>query len=482
MLTTLDLRYITTTGATAVLSVSALDEFQSRLQGQLLRPGSDGYNPARQVWNGMIDRKPALIVHCASVRDVVESVKFARAGQMLISVRGGGHNVTGNAVCDGGLMIDLSALKHIEVYPEKKIASAEPGVLLGEFDAATQAQGLATTGGIVSTTGLAGLTLGGGIGWLSRKHGLAIDNLLSVQVVTAEGDVLTASATENADLFWGLRGGGGNFGIAVKFEYQLHPVGPMVLGGLFLYPFADDARTRELIRFYRDWAATLPDEFNAAIAFLTAPPAPFVPEHLRGTTLFGIAGGYFGLIEEGQALMEPLRNFAPPAIDLFGPMPYTALQSMLDEGSPAGLRYYWKSDYYDTLSDGLIEALIANAQCMPPGPSIIGTHQLGGASARIGEDDTAFSHRKAAYAINVVAGWSDPQESERHIQWVRDSWTAFRPFSTGGVYVNFLGDEGEARVREAFGAAKYDRLVALKNKYDPTNLFRLNQNIKPRGL
>ncbi len=366
------------------------------------------------------------------------------------------------------------------VDPVKRVARAQAGMLWSEFDAATQAYGLATTGGIVSETGIAGLTLGGGIGWLSRKHGLTIDNLLSVNVVTAEGQVIKASAEENPDLFWALRGGGGNFGIATAFEYRLHPVGPMILGGLIAYPFADDARTRELLRFYRDWAPTLPDEINVAFAFLTAPPEAFIPEHLRGTPLVGIVGGYFGEFEKGQALLQSLRAFRAPAVDLFGPMPYTALHRLLDDGTPPGLRYYWKSDYYDHLGDDWIETIIPHIVQMPPGHTLVGSHQLGGASARIGEEETAFSHRKAAYAINITSAWEDPHESERNIQWVRNLWTSLKPFTTGGVHVNFLDDEdGQARVRAAYGEAKYRRLVALKNKYDPTNLFRLNQNIQP---
>jgi FAD/FMN-containing dehydrogenase len=352
-----DTRYTTLDGADAMIPAAAVAKFESRLEGRLMQPGDEEYDQARRVWNGMIHRRPALIVRAAGVPDIVASVRFARENQMLLSVRGGGHNVTGNAAADGGLMLDLSAMKHIEVDPERRVARAEAGLLWSEFDAATQAHGLATTGGIVSATGIAGLTLGGGIGWLSRKHGLTIDNLLSVDLVTAGGEVMRASADENADLFWGLRRGGGNFGIATAFEYQLHPVGPTILGGILAYPFGDDAQTRALLRFYRDWAPTLPDEINVAFAFLTAPPEPFIPEHLQGKTLVGIVGGYFGDPEKGQALIQPLRTFCPPAVDLFGPMPYTALQGLLDAGTPAGLHYYWKSDYYDRLGDDWIEAI-----------------------------------------------------------------------------------------------------------------------------
>ena len=459
----------------AGLDEATIQDLKAGLRGALLRSGDDGYDSARRVWNGMIDRGPALIVRCAGVADVIGAVDYARKHDLLVSVRGGGHNVSGNAVCDDGLMIDLSPMKGIRVDPVGRTARAQAGLTWGEFDHETQVFGLACTGGQISSTGIAGLTLGGGIGNLMRKCGLTVDNLLSADVVTADGRFITASATENEDLFWGIRGGGGNFGVVTSFEYRLHPVGPLVLGGMALYT-ADTAAA--LLRFYRDWTSAAPDELVATLAFLTAPPAPFVPEHLHFQPVVGVLVCYAGSIEDGRRAVEPLRVFAQPAVDLIGPVPYTAVQQMLDAAAPWGLQIYLKSAHLTGLPDAAVEAIVRHASAMTSPLSVIPILALGGAVGRVGENDTAFSHRGTAFDIQIFGAWTDPSEYDRHVAWVRDLWEALRPFSHG-VYVNELGTEGEDRVKAAYNPQTYGRLVALKNKYDPTNLFRLNQNIKP---
>jgi FAD/FMN-containing dehydrogenase len=454
-----------------------VEAFKSSLRGELLLPGDEGYDEARAVWNGMIDKRPALIARCTGVADVIDAVNFARTNNLLVSVRGGGHNVAGKAVSDGGLMIDLSLMKGIRVDPKARTARAQPGATLGDLDRETQAFGLAAPAGIVSTTGIAGLTLGGGIGWLSRKYGLTADNLLSVDVVTADGRFLTASEEENADLFWGVRGGGGNFGIVTSFEYRLHPVGPIVVAGLLLHPME---KATEFLRFVREYAAKAPDELTVIPLLRLAPAAPFLPVEVHGAPVVGAGVLYAGPIDEGQRAVQPLKEFGSPLADLIGPKPFMAIQTMFDSGAAPGNQYYLKSEYMFDFSDDAIDAIVAHAARITSPLSLAAFFQLGGAVSRVGENDTAFSHRDAAFALNIQASWVDPEESDEHIQWTRDFWTALQPFSTGGVYVNFLSeDEGEDRVRAAYGAVKHERLVALKNKYDPTNLFRMNQNIKP---
>ncbi len=448
---------------------AAIEKFGASLRGELLRPGDDGYDGARKIYNAMIDRRPALIARCAGVSDVIRSVNFARESGLLLSVRGGGHNVSGNAVCDGGLMIDLSPMKGIHVDPEARVARAEPGVLWSEFDHETQAFGLATTGGVIATTGVAGLTLGGGIGWLMGSHGLACDNLLSVDVVTADGRLVTASDSQNPDLFWGLRGGGGNFGIATSFEFRLHPVG-QVLGGLLIHPL-DGAV--ELIRFYDEFTRTAPDELGSVALFVTSP---------EGERVVAIAVCYNGPVEDGERVLKPLRDYGTPLADMIGPMPYTQVQSMLDEGFPPGQQNYWKSNFLGDLDDQAIELIVEHVRRCPSPGSAIAIEQFGGAVCQIGKDDTAFNHRDARYNLLIVGIWPDPSAGEENVKWVRDLWDAMAPYSSGGVYVNYLGqesDEGSGRIEAAYGPEKYARLVALKNKFDPTNLFRLNQNIRP---
>jgi FAD/FMN-containing dehydrogenase len=455
---------------------AALTTFAASLRGQLLRLDDEAYDTVRRVWNGMIDRRPALIACCAGAADVIQAVNFARTHGLLVSVRGGGHNVTGNAVCDDGLMIDLLPMKGIRVDPVRRTAWAQAGVLWGELDHETQAFGLATTGGQISTTGIAGLTLGGGLGWLMRTCGLTIDNLLAVDVVTADGRLLTASATENEDLFWGVRGGGGNFGIVTAFEYRLNPVGPIVTSGMAMYP-AD--RAKDALRFLRETMKDAPDELTLLVAFLTAPPAPFVPAHRQGTPMIAIFLFHPDAGEEGQKAIELVRAFGPPAIDLLGPMPYTVVQQLLDGGMPPGNHVYLRSDHLVGLGDDVIEAWVAQAAAVTSPFSVAVIFPLGGAVARVGEHDTAFGHRDTAFDTVVFSVWTDPAESDRHMQWGRDFGAVLRPFSRG-VYVNEMGVEGEERVRAAYNPASYDRLVALKSKYDPTNFLRMNQNVKPR--
>lgn len=447
------------------LDEASLEELQARLRGQLLRRGDDGYEAARQVWNGMIDKHPAAIVRCTGVADVMEAVNFARTGDIVLAVRGGGHNVAGKSTCDDGLVIDLSPMKGIRVDSRRQTAHAQPGLTWGEFDRETQVFGLATTGGVISSTGIAGLTLGGGVGWLAHKYGLSCDNLLSVDIVTAEGQFLTASDRENADLFWGVRGGGGNFGIVTTFEYQLHPVS-QVFAGMVIHPFE---KATEVLKFYRDYSSTIPDEMNTVAAVLTSPD---------GNPVVAIAVCYYGAVEDGKKVLKPFREFGPPLADQIGLMDYTQAQSMLDDSMPAGLRSYWKSDFMKEISDETIDTFVSHCASVPSPRTAVILQQFGGAVSRVGENQTAFRHRDGEYDFVIFSLWSDSAEDEANISWTREFWERMQDFSLGGVYVNDLGEEGEDRVKAAYGAS-YERLVELKNKYDPTNLFRPNQNIRP---
>jgi FAD/FMN-containing dehydrogenase len=469
---------MTTTKQDTQLDEAAVAELKAHVRGALLRPGDAGYDAARSIWNGMIDKRPALIACCTGPADVIACVNFARAHRLALAVRGGGHNVAGNALCDGGLVIDLSLMRGVQVDPQARLARAQPGITLGDLDHETQIFGLATPVGMVSQTGVAGLTLGGGFGWLSRKYGLACDNLLSVEMVMADGQFVTASEQEHADLFWGVRGGGGNFGVVTSFTFRLHPVGPTVMAGMALYPME---QAREVLRFYRDYAAAAPDELTMAAVLRMAPPAPFLPQHMHGKPVIGIAACASGSLEEGERLMRPIKDFGAPAADIIKPMPFVRFQSLLDSSSPSGHHYYVKSEYLPGLGDAAIETIIGHASRLSSPLTAVLLPQLGGAISRIDEQATAAGNRNAQFVLNIQSCWLDPGESTRHIQWTRQFWAAMRPFSTGGVYVNLLSqDEGEERVRAAYGS-NYDRLVALKSKYDPTNLFRVNQNIKPVG-
>jgi FAD/FMN-containing dehydrogenase len=443
----------------------------SGLRGALIGPDDDGYNAARTVWNAMIDRRPALIARCAGVADVIDAVNFARSNGLRVAVRGGGHNVAGTAVADGALVVDLSPMKGVRVDPAARTVRAEGGVIWAEFDRETQAFGLATTGGTVSGTGVAGYTLGGGLGWLMRRYGLACDNLLSADVVTADGRFLTASETENADLFWGLRGGGGNFGVVASLEYRLHEIGTTLFAGPIFHPLP---AARDVFRFYRDTVPNSPDELICHIALLTSPD---------GAPLTALLPTYLGPLEAGEAAVKPLRSFGTPAADLAGPMPYRAVQSMFDAAFPAGRRNYWKSGFLRGLDDDAIDTLVDGFSRAPSPSAVVFIEQLGGAMSRVPVDATAFQHRTAPYNLLLVTAWDDPAEDEANIRWARDLWTAILPQTADGVYVNYLSDtryEGENRVRAAYGP-NYDRLVALKRTYDPDNLFRSNQNISPAG-
>ncbi len=447
---------------------AAAENFWSRLRGELLRPGDEGYEAARKIHNGMIDKRPAMIVRCAGAADVIEAVKFARDNELLVSVRGGGHSIAGKAVSDGALMIDLSRMKGIRVDPARRRVRTEPGLTLGEFDRETQAFGLATTLGVISRTGIAGLTLGGGLGWLMGKHGLACDNLAFVDIVTADGRLLTASATENEELFWGVRGGGGNFGVVTSFEYRLHPVGPVVLGGAVAYPLA---RAKEVLRFYRQFAGACPDELSTQAGSFTLPD---------GTPVFAVGGCYCGSPEEGEKVLRPLRTFGQPVADLFGRIPYLQMQSMFDEYFPPGRHNYWKSNFLQTFSDEAIETFSAYVAQTPSPQTFIwfpGEH-MHGAASRVGVNETAFAHREHPYNFSIFSVWSDPADTGKNIRWTREFWEAMKPFMAEGVYVNYLEEEGDPRARVAYGP-NYERLVTLKNKYDPTNFFRLNANIEP---
>ena len=455
---------------------AAIEAFRSTLRGDIVLPSDSDYEETRKLWNGMIDKRPGMIVRCAGVSDVINSVNFARNHKLLLAVRGGGHNVAGKAICDGGIVIDLSRMKGVRVNPASQTARAQPGVLWKEFDCETQAFGLATPGGVISSTGIAGFTLGGGLGWLVRKHGLTCDNLLSADVVTADGRFLTASPKENSDLFWGLRGGGGNFGIVTSFEYKLYPVSK-VLGGFLFYPFE---KTGEILRFYREFVRKMPDELMAFVTFTTAPAEHFIPNHLHGKTVVAFAACYAGPVEKGEKALKPLGELGPPAANLVSEMAYRDLQQMFDaDFVPKGFQNYWKSDYLSELSDKAIDTIIKYIREKTSPLTGVDVIYMGGAFSRVKEDDTAFSHRHAPYFFDIESRWSDPLENEKHIQWSHQFWEAMRPFTTGGVYVNFLMEEGDDRVRAAYGPTKYQKLVALKNKYDPTNFFQLNQNIKP---
>jgi len=454
----------------SVLPESLIEDLKASLRGPLLCPGEAGYDDARQVWNGMIDKRPALIACCYGVADVISSVNFARKHELLVAVRGGGHNVAGNAVCDGGLMIDLSGMRSIRVDPAQRTARAEPGATWGEFDRETQAFGLATPGGQISTTGVAGLTLGGGWGHLARRYGLVSDNLISADLVTADGEFLTVSKTQHPDLFWGLRGGGGNFGIVTSFEYRLYPVGP-VLAGVVAYPME---RATDALRLFRDLTTEAPDELASDIVLITMPD---------GTPVVGIVVCYTGPSENGERLLKPLKTFSPLLMDSIGTMTYTSAQKPVDAVYPNGLQNYLKSSFLGQISDDAIDTIVRYC-AKRPSPMCHGLieHQLGGAVSRIGNDDTAFNHRNLEYSFMSIGQCADASEAEACVRWAREFWEAMQPYSIGGVYVNYLGresDEGADRIKAAYGPEKYQKLVALKTKYDPTNMFRLNQNVRP---
>ena len=457
------------------LSTDLIESFRAQLRGELLTPASPGYDEARTIWNAMIDRKPALISRCAGVADVMNSVNFARDNDLLLAVHGGGHNIGGKAVCDGGLMIDLSGMKSVRVDPEARRAHVEPGATLGDFDHEAQAFGLATPTGINSTTGVAGLTLGGGFGWLSRKYGLTADNLVSAEIITADGKRLVTSETEHSDLFWAIRGGGGNFGIVTNFEFQLHPVGPEVLAGLVVFPIEDAEST---LRKYRSFAKSVSDDLTVWVVLRKAPPLPFLPEDVHGREVIVVAFLYAGDLEEGTQLIEPLRNFRDAYGEYFGPMPFTAWQQIFDPLLTPGARNYWKSHNFSELRDATIDVIVEYAHRLPSPHCEIFIAQMGGQTSRLTEDATAYTERDTRFIMNVHGRWETPEEDDRCIAWARDLFEASAPHATGGAYVNFMTDDEGDRVAAVYGS-NLDRLAQIKRRYDPGNLFRVNQNIKP---
>lgn len=459
-------------GGTTEVDLSTLSD---ALEGALLTPDSAGYDEARSLWNAMIDRRPAAIVECRGTQDAVRAVRFAGEHGVLLSICGAGHNIAGNAACDGGLMISFKKMKAVEVDADAGTVRVQPGATLGDLDAATQAHGLAVPTGINSTTGVAGLTLGGGLGWLGRKHGLTADNLLAAEVVTANGEVVRASAEENADLFWGIRGGGGNFGVVTSFEFRAHPIGPQVLAGLIVHPFADAAA---VLRAYRDVMAEAPDEVTVWVVLRKAPPLPFLPEEVHGTEVVVLAAMYAGDMAAGEQALAPLRAIGTPIADVIGPSPFAGWQQAFDPLLTPGERNYWKTHDLAGLSDGFIDTVVDYLGRLPDDQSEIFIGQLGGAMGRVPDDATAYQGRSAAYVMNVHGRWSDPAKDSACIGWCRELFAAAAPHATGEAYVNFMtGDEGD-RVEAAYGGS-YQRLVQLKNRYDPKNLFRMNQNIPP---
>lgn len=450
--------------SSSTLDPIAVASLRQHLQGPLLHAGDPGYDGSRRVFNAMIDRRPAVIVQPANATDIRHAVVFAREHGLPLAIKGGGHNVAGTAVCDGGLMLDLSLMTAVSVDPERRIAVAEPGLLLGDLDRATQAVGLATPLGVVSLTGIAGLTLGGGLGWLNGKYGLACDNLLAADVVTADGHLLTASADENADLFWAIRGGGGNFGVVTSFTYRLHPVGPVLGGGVAFPP----ERAQEALRFYHEFAATCPDELSTTAG---------IGVDAEGRPTVGIGVCWCGPLEAGERVLRPLRAFGP-VVDTISPMAYVDVQTDADAGFPRGRQHYWKASWLTELNDGASEVLLSFAAEKPSAATGIGLQQMHGAAARVDPTATAFPHRRAQYDLLILSQWDDPADTERNVAWTRALFEAMRPFAERTVYVNDLGEEEADRVPEAYGA-NYERLAAIKLRYDPANLFRANQNITP---
>jgi FAD/FMN-containing dehydrogenase len=457
------------------LKSDVIAEFKSTLRGQLLQPNDAGYTEAREIWNAMIDRKPAMFVRAAGVADIRRSVAFARDNKLPLAVRGGGHNIAGNALCDDGLVIDLSQMKAVRIDPDGRRAYVQGGATLGDFDHEAQAYGLATPLGINSTTGVAGLTLGGGFGWLSRKHGLTVDNLLSAEIITANSERLRVSATENPDLFWAIRGGGGNFGVVSLFEFQLHPVGPDVVSGLIVFPF-DQAR--KVLSQYRGFVEKSPDDLSVWAVLRKAPPLPFLPADVHGKEVVVLAICSTMKPDDAMRAIEPLRSFGQPVGEHVGVQPYAAWQQAFDPLLAPRARNYWKSHNFKGLDDGALDTLIEYSGKLPSPESEIFLGLLGGQTNRLAPDATAYPHRDVLFAMNVHTRWTDPKDDKKCITWAREYFAASAPYAAGSVYINFLTqDEGE-RIAEAYGK-NFDRLVQVKNKYDPGNLFRQNQNIKP---
>jgi FAD/FMN-containing dehydrogenase len=474
-----DLQVTTLEGDRTVIERKNVEALAASLRGALIEPGQPGYDEGRLLWNGMMDKRPALIARCEGVADVIATVNFARDNGILLAVRGGGHNVAGFGACDGGLQIDLSRMKAVHVDPASHIVRVQGGATLGDMDRETQVFGLAVPAGVVSTTGVAGLTLGGGTGWQHRKRGLTIDNLLSVDIVTADGVARVASASENPDLFWAVRGGGGNFGVVTSFEYRAHPIGPMVFLCAPFFPFAE---SRKIFRAFRDFERTVPEEMGAALLFWFVPANPFFPAEHHGKPVVIPIFVYTGDPATGERLLQPVREWGKPLIDLSGTYPWTVLQHMFDPFVPKKTqRYYWKNLYISRSDDDVLDRLIEIAATTPSRHTYLVWQPLGGAVARAGDDETAFGPRKVGTMFEFDSMWVDPAEDEKNIAWTREAWADLQRYSNGGLYINFpgFGEEGEQLLRAAVGNANYERLAKVKAKYDPKNLFRQNQNIKP---
>lgn len=466
----------TVDGGNTNIDADAVAKLRGQVRGAVLLPSEAGYDKARTIWNAMIDRKPALIVRAVGAADVIQTVHFAHEHRALLAVRGGGHNIAGNAVCEGGVMLDLSAMKSVRIDPVARTARVEPGVTLSDFDREAQAFGLVTPTGINSTTGIAGLTLGGGFGWLSRKYGLTADNLISADIVTAEGTLLHVSENENADLFWAVRGGGGNFGVVTSFEFRLHAVGPMVLAGLIVHPFA---KAKTLLQGYREIMANAPEELTCWFVSRKAPPLPFLAPEVHGTEVLVLALCYCGDLEAGQAAVAPLRALGTPLADVVGPMPFAGWQTAFDPLLAPGARNYWKSHSFVSLSDPALDVIIDYVGRLPSGECEVFCGHLGGAINRVPAQATAYPHRDVNFVLNVHTRWRDAADDEKCIAWARGLFGDLTPHATGSVYVNFMPEEEAQRVRQGAYGVNYARLIELKKKFDPGNLFRMNQNIAP---
>lgn len=453
---------------------AAVERLRASLDGELITPEADAYEQARRVWNGLVDRYPALIVRAATAADVAQAVGFARAHRLPLAVRSGGHSMAGHGTVDHGLVLDLAGMKALRIDPERRLARAEPGLTWGEYAQQADAYGLATTSGDMGTVGIGGLALGGGIGWFVRRYGLTIDNLQAVELVTADGRLVRASAEEHPDLFWAVRGGGGNFGVATAFEFRLHPAGT-ILGGAVFYPLE---RLHEVLSAYVRLAVAAPDELTSMAMIMPAPAAPFMPAEVQGTPVLAIMACYAGDLAAGERVLAPLRALDTPIVDVIGPMPYPGMFALTAEAAPAGILHEIRSTYLRALDDELLATIVAHSRAMTVPAGGVQLRVLGGAMARVPAEATAFAHRDKPFLLSVIGAWVDPAETARHQSWVQGFWRALRPHAAG-VYVNFLEDEGDGRVRDAYPPATYERLAVIKRRYDPDNLFRLNQNIRP---
>jgi hypothetical protein len=466
------------TASPGVIGEATVGELEASLRGQVIRPGDPDYDQARAVWNAVHDKHPALIIRCAGTADVIKAVGFARSQGLLVAVRGGSHSIAGFSTVDGGVVIDLSSMTAVTVDPQRRRAVAQGGATWADFDHETQAFGLAVTGGLVSSTGIGGFTLGGGIGWLLRRHGLTCDSLVGADVVTADGRLVHASAEENADLFWALRGGGGNFGVVTSMGFTLHPVGPTVLGGLLFFP---GEAAKQVVTGWRDLTVSMPNELGTMLVLTTAPPVPFLPEVVHGKPVAIIGGVHCGPVDRAEEAVSPLRTLAEPILDHFAPVPYVAMQQALDPLWTAGAHNYFTSAMLDGLSDAAIDELLGGWSAKPTPQSELHVHHAGGAMAQVPGSQTAFSQRTSPFIVNVIARAVDGTGFDGHVKWARDTRAALAGYGPGSMYVNFTGDAGEDKVRASYPAETYAKLVAVKDRYDPTNVFRLNQNIPPSG-